>query len=458
MQPASVWEPPDGKGAVPSALRWTAEQLSRNTPSRRDGVSEDDERGVRFETCEYARHTVRELLRGSANTEIAEGGDIHNRVQMLACFYVQLFYQFTSVLQEDAKVVGLSAALAACKMGDIPRKMRDLLRTHNLLKTRAGEVELGEEEIKALEKRIVKTEFVILRIVVFHVDIGLPSNHLDDIMDRLLSGLTTNNLWRDLAAKEGKNPMTYALDWKPCLLTVAKAFLADQFTGITPLLCPTALCAAAAATMAMRYKIRQFPKEHIFDVVLKDPQVIKEASRRGDDARALLDRAIQETLHIFKVKTGTARPKPVQRTLPRASSSASAARPEEAARQPPLSVANGNQVAVRTGGNAQPTAVSQLGSAASTAHRVVANSNHLSGSQAREGQHSKDLKDVEGTAAADSNLDTNMLRDPGTSSTTAATIDPNSSAKSVSDDNSAADPTALLAPSARSSPQRYQPY
>jgi len=302
MQQASVWEPPDGRGAVPTSLQWTAEQLERDTPSRHDGVSEHDERSMRFKASEYARDTVRELLRGSTNAEIAEGGDIHSRVQLLACFYVQLFYQFTSVLQEDTKVVGLSAAFCACKMGDIPRKMRDLLRTHNFLRARAGQVELREQEAKALEKRIVKTEFVILRVVVFHVDIGLPSNHLDRIMDRLLSGLVTNSIWIDLAAREGKNPMTYALDWKPSLVTVARAFLADQFTGITPLLCPTALCAAAAATMALRYKIRQFPKEHILELVVRDPQVIRESSRRGYDAHVLLDKAIQETLHIFRVR------------------------------------------------------------------------------------------------------------------------------------------------------------
>lgn len=463
MQPASVWEPPDGKGAVPAALRWTAEAVSKDTPSRLAGIPEDQERAVRFETCEYARLTVRELARGAGNLEHEGDTAMQSRVQMLACFYVQIFYQFTSVLQEDIKVVALAAALCACKMGDIPRKMRDLLRTHNFLRTRNGELELGDEEVKALEKRIVKTEFVILRVVCFHVDIGLPINHIDRLMDRILTGLSQNKTWTALAAKEGVSPTAFAMQKKSELVLVAKAFLADQFTGVTPLLCPTILCSASAALMAIRYKLRGISKDEIMEVLLKDPQIIREAQKGAVNVRDLLESAIQETLHIFKVKTYAHNPKPQVRTAPRETGPTPTAGVSSTVAAPAGSgaaTADSRTISANSvphGADSQPNLGHERHQGQSLQAKDAAESRRRSRSPARvrnladQARRRADVLDTRNAGASELMSAGRVTKDVGSSDSTAATIGMNSSVRSVSDDNSAA---GALPTSTGLSPQR----
>ncbi|CAE8672189.1 unnamed protein product [Polarella glacialis] len=93
-------------------LRWTPEVLEKKTPSRISGISEKDERTERFIACDYARNVIRTLYTAGDKNQESES----TRVQILACYYVQLFFMFRSLKQEDPKVVAVGATFLACKV------------------------------------------------------------------------------------------------------------------------------------------------------------------------------------------------------------------------------------------------------------------------------------------------------------------------------------------------------
>ncbi|CAK0860546.1 unnamed protein product, partial [Prorocentrum cordatum] len=120
--------------AVYSQLRATIRTTENNMNElkKRDGIPDQAERGKRFSAGQQARSAVKELL-GGGRPELEEPC---GRAQMLACLYIQLFYMFRSLRQEEPEVVAVAAAFLACKVEDVHIKMRDLLRTYNLQRTR----------------------------------------------------------------------------------------------------------------------------------------------------------------------------------------------------------------------------------------------------------------------------------------------------------------------------------
>lgn len=318
-------EPGRGGAWRAEELRWSFEEVAQDTPSRRDGVSEQAERAARFAACQFARGMVRELLCSGSRAEMDEAS---SRAQMLACLFVQFFFMFRSLQHEDSRVVATAAAFLACKVGDVPRRMRDLLRTHNAQRTKAGAPELEEEQQHRLRERILQVEFLLLRIIRFDFDISLPLEEVDGLADRLLTGLTRSAPFREWAAARGQQPVSAATELRPQVARVARNFLNDAFLGLGPLLFAPRIVAAGAVVFAARYTIR------------KMAMPMGELCRLfGDcDVPGQVERASEEILKVFKLSSASA-----------AGSAAAAPTAAAAARAPPRTLGR-SDTAESTGG------------------------------------------------------------------------------------------------------------
>lgn len=241
----------------------------------------------RFAACDFARDVVRGLFNER------EVDPSCGRVQVLACYFLQLFFMFRSLRQEDAKVVAVAAAFLACKIVDVPRRMRDLLRTHNSLRAKAGEAELDEEEQKALRDRILKVEFLLLRIIRFDFDVELPLEQIDSLADRLLARLAMSTKFREACA--GRQPVVEANALKPKLVQVAKSFMNDAFMGLGPLLVPPRVIAAGALAVAVRYVRREFDQDELHKLL--------EAVDRSL-AQPQVKTATDEIFNVYRTKNG----------------------------------------------------------------------------------------------------------------------------------------------------------
>merc|ERR1740123_1626865 len=151
--------------------------------------------------CETARDLVRNLF--NINTEKTHE-ELCNKAQVLACYYLQLFYMFHSLQQEDSWLVAIASAFLACKVVDVPRRMRGLLRALNQQRVQRGDAEFGEEEQRKTCEQILRIEFQLVRIVRFDFDLALPLEELIGLSECLLVALTQSDAFKSACA--GKPP------------------------------------------------------------------------------------------------------------------------------------------------------------------------------------------------------------------------------------------------------------
>lgn len=272
-------------------LRWTVDEVAA-TPSRADGITDKAERMERFAACDYARNLIRALFSNEKTHE-----EQCNHVQVLACYYLQLFYMFRSLRQENSRIVAIAAAFLACKVVDLPRRMRSLLRTVNQQRVQSGEAEFGEEEQRRTCEQILRIEFLLLRIVQFDFDVALPLEDLVGLAERLLVALTRSEAFKKACGKGPPIQEAHAL--KQELLKVAERFTFDSFMGLAPLLAPPRVIAAGALAIATRYIRREMVLTELLKLLESADGSLNEA-----DMKSVID----EILNVFRTKNAVTPP------------------------------------------------------------------------------------------------------------------------------------------------------
>jgi len=258
------------------------------TPSRAAGISAEDERVERFEACDFARNLVRELF----NSEKAQEGQLCNDAQVLACYYLQLFYMFQSLTQENSRVVATAAAFLACKVIDLPRRMRSLLKALNLQRVKLGEAEFGEEEQRRTCEKVVRIEFMLVRIISFDFDLALPPAELGRLTEKLLAALVSHSeAFRKACA--GRPPTTEADGMRQELVRIAERFTFDSFMGLAPLLAPPRFVAAGALAIATRYMRREMVMSELLQLL-----AYGDSSLGKEEMKHVID----EILNVFRTK------------------------------------------------------------------------------------------------------------------------------------------------------------
>lgn len=265
-----------------TTLRWTAEDLAKRTPSRKSDIVEKEEQTGRFHACNYARNIVRTLY-----------NDNSTKPQILACYYVQIFYMFRSLRHEDSKVVAVSAAFLACKVVDLPRRMRGLLRAWNQYRVQNGEPELGEDEQRRVTERILKIEFLLLRILRFDFDVQLPTEFLEPLATNLLVRLSQHDAFRNACTAAGKVAVQEANDLKKGILDTAERFTMDCFMGVAPLIAPPRVVAAGAVVLTTKYLRREMQMPDLISMMHAHDEALKEVDVRN---------VIEEIMNVFKTK------------------------------------------------------------------------------------------------------------------------------------------------------------
>lgn len=263
-----------------------------HTPSRAAGMTEAEECAARFSACEFARDLARRL------TVIADKkDDRRNRVQVLACYYLQLFFMFFSLCGEEPRVVAIAAVFLACKVSGMPRLLPEVLRVHNQLRASRLEADLMEDEQSQLRQRIGHIELKILRIIRFDFDLHLPFEDIEGqgglvgLADELLARLPES---RAFAARcEDRPPVAVACALRPRLLQDAAKFTNDAFMGLGPLLVEPRAMAAGVLVCAMRCLRREMSLDELCQLLLASDLKLQQPA---------VKLAIQEVTNVFQTK------------------------------------------------------------------------------------------------------------------------------------------------------------
>jgi len=295
-------------------LQW---QKFDDTPSIKDGMSEADERIERYLSC----HIVRELIRDVFKNKDKEGD--HHHVQILGCYYLQLFYMFQSMTVFDSRgAVTIAAARLACKMYDEKPRGGTMYLELERQRLQRGQGGLSEEERKELRQEASEIEIFLLRLTKFETDIALPCDELDALVEKALTQLCiSSESWKKICGD--KSPTTEALALRERMKSSSKNFLMDGFMGLLPLRFSRRCATWSAILFALRYAARGIPMRELLGVM-------EQASADDGINQKEIEAGFQEIITVFKAKSQAER-KARATVVPSTPATAPAAGPAAAA-------------------------------------------------------------------------------------------------------------------------------
>lgn len=307
------------KDLMQPPLQWSKEQLA-NTPSIQDGFSAADEGIERYLSCIMVRDLIREVFKAK------ECDSLH--VQILGCYYLQLFYMFQSMKNFDARgAVAIAAARLACKMYDEKPRGGTMYLELERQRIQRGQGSLSEEEKKDLRQQASEIEIFLLRLTKFETDIALPCDEMEELVEKTLVKLSCES---QTFKKEcgDKSPVAEAQNLRAGIVRSSRQFLGDSFMGLLPLRFSRRCASWSAILFALRYAVRKIPMPELLGIM---------EQANADDGihritRESCEAGFQEIITVFKIKSQAAK-----REAKAEVSSAAAAAPAAAA--PPTSSA-----------------------------------------------------------------------------------------------------------------------
>jgi len=258
--------------------------------------------------CERARPVVKKLFcvpeaRPFNNQELD-----FSQVLLLSCNYIQQYFNPENDIgpREDPDVVALSCVFLACKVAEMPRRIKNVIRAHNQVLQEEKRPELSDEKQTRLVDRMLKVEFILLRISAFHFDAMLPLQYIDEQLDRLLVGLFGTPEFVAAYPHDRKY-------LRKQLHNTTMRFCVDAYCGNPELSkCVETLSLGAmvfASHYVLRSKIANLPKvnaamEKMPDVV---QFMVKEELTKEQDAK--VKHAIEGIMKVFKAKSSAPKKK-----------------------------------------------------------------------------------------------------------------------------------------------------
>lgn len=288
----AVAKNPLKKDLMQPPLRWTKEQIN-DTPSIKDGFSGDDEKIERYVACQIVRELIRDVFKARRGEENCES----QHVQILGCYYLQLFFMYQSMKHWDARgAVAIASARLACKMYD--EKPRGVTMYLELDRQRAlkGQQGMTEEEKKELRQQASEIEIYLLRLTKFETDIWLPCDEIDELVEKALVKLSsTSTTFRKECEDAGETPVNKASALRDRIRTGSRTFLTDGFMGLLPLRFSRRCATWSAIAFALRYTERKIPMKELTGLMV-------EASAEDGIDRTMIEAGFHEIISVFRVK------------------------------------------------------------------------------------------------------------------------------------------------------------
>merc|ERR1719440_869571 len=163
---------------------------------------------------------VRDLIREVYKTKESDS----QAVQILGCYYLQLFFMFQSMKNFDPRgAVAIAAARLACKMHDEKPRGGTMYMELERQRIQRGLGGLSDDEKKELRQQASEIEIFLLRLTKFETDIALPSDNIEELVKKALAELSRNSesYKRDCG---DKSPTQEALALSPRIIQSPKQF------------------------------------------------------------------------------------------------------------------------------------------------------------------------------------------------------------------------------------------
>lgn len=268
-------------------LRWSKEELN-DTPSIKDGISEADEKIERYLACQIVRELIRDVFKSK---EV----DNHH-VQLLGCYYLQLFFMYQSMKNFDPRsAVALASARLACKIFDEKPRGGTMYRELEKYRLQRGQGAMTADEQEELRRQASDIEIYLLRLTKFATDIALPCDEIDQLVEKALVKLSCSS---DTFKKEcgEKSPVAEANALRARVINSSKQFLTDGFMGVLPLKFGRRSASWSAILFALRYAVRKIPMRELLGI-------IESASEDDDINQDMIEAGFQEIISVFKAKS-----------------------------------------------------------------------------------------------------------------------------------------------------------
>ena len=176
------------------------------------------------------------------------------QVTLLTCYYVQQYYQPNHQEsigeKEKCEVVALGCIFIACKVADLPRRIKNVVRAYNQILQEEKRPELSDEQQSQLVEKMIKIEFLVVRAVAFHFDVLMPLQFLDEHTDRLIEGLFSYEAFANAYPHDRKH-------LRKLLYTNALKFAVESYSGNPELSKCVEHLSLGSMVFSARYNLRR---------------------------------------------------------------------------------------------------------------------------------------------------------------------------------------------------------
>eukprot|EP00039_Didymoeca_costata_P003383 m.67288 g.67288 ORF g.67288 m.67288 type:complete len:265 (-) comp11876_c0_seq1:158-952(-) len=189
-----------------------------NTPSRRDNIDEEREKRYRREGASFIK---------KAATRLNMGSTVYNT----GIVFYHRFYTLNSYKNYERWNMAIACLFVAGKVGEQPKKLKDLLPAVNQCLPRPYK----QEQMMELRSRILGHERVLLASLCFDLSVEHPSRFLFKFAKQL-SVLNGSKIPNELVQKafqliDDSYKTTVCVEFSPDVIALAMLNLASKFPG-----------------------------------------------------------------------------------------------------------------------------------------------------------------------------------------------------------------------------------
>ncbi|CAK8999251.1 Hypothetical protein (Fragment) [Durusdinium trenchii] len=233
-------------------------QTPQSTPPPTPAVEVEDTQSLRslmVGTTDISRPIVKKLIEGNQIKPGQLGAENQDELQarLMTAHYIQLYYKKENQQQvtekETPQVVALSCIFLACKVLDFPKRMKMLIRAYNQVLAEKKDPELSDQQQSKMVDKILKLEFHLLRISCFLFDVQMPSQFLEEKLNRFCDAVFSYPEFEKAYPYERKQ-------LRKVMFTTASRFAVDAYCGNPELSRDMDVLTTASIVFASRYILR----------------------------------------------------------------------------------------------------------------------------------------------------------------------------------------------------------
>ena len=165
---------PSGSGSIPPGLNYNPMHL--DAAMNKISVSTSEDSWLRYKRARFLKKLCSYLISTDVYHE-----ETYLRVESVGLYFMQLYFVHKPQLQMDGQkchIPCLACLFLACKVNDVVKKMRDMIKAYGSYLSHAEGRELTGQEAEQIRENVCVAEAFLIKSIAFNFDVQLPLDYI----------------------------------------------------------------------------------------------------------------------------------------------------------------------------------------------------------------------------------------------------------------------------------------